>query len=73
MVPGVLLEPYMSQGDQGVAETPIVSKGLRILTVQIHKCIKYEGSKLNHGDRRGTKRKLNTCTMYNSCLATMTS
>ena len=28
MVPGVLLEPYMSQGDQGVAETPIVSKGL---------------------------------------------
>ena len=29
MVPGVLLEPYMSQGDQGVAETPIVSKGLR--------------------------------------------
>ena len=29
MVPGVLLEPYMSQGDQGVAETPIVSKGLK--------------------------------------------
>ena len=29
MVAGVLLEPYMSQGDQGVAETPIVSKGLR--------------------------------------------
>ena len=29
MVPGVLLEPYMSQGDQGVTETPIVSKGLR--------------------------------------------
>ena len=29
MVPGVLLEPYMSQGDQGVAETPIVLKGLR--------------------------------------------
>ena len=28
MVPGVLLEPYMSQGDQGVTETPIVSKGL---------------------------------------------
>ena len=28
MVPGVLLESYMSQGDQGVAETPIVSKGL---------------------------------------------
>ena len=28
MVPGVLLEPHMSQGDQGVAETPIVSKGL---------------------------------------------
>ena len=28
MVPGVLLEPYMSQGDQGVAETPIVLKGL---------------------------------------------
>ena len=28
MVPGVLLEPYMSQGDQCVAETPIVSKGL---------------------------------------------
>ena len=28
MVPGVPLEPYMSQGDQGVAETPIVSKGL---------------------------------------------
>ena len=28
MVPGVLLEPYMTQGDQGVAETPIVSKGL---------------------------------------------
>ena len=30
MVPGVLLEPYMSQGDQGVAETPIVSKGLTL-------------------------------------------
>ena len=30
MVPGVLLEPYMNQGDQGVAETPIVSKGLNI-------------------------------------------
>ena len=30
MVPGVLLEPYMSQGDQGVAETPIVSKGLKV-------------------------------------------
>ena len=29
MAPGVLLEPYMSQGGQGVAETPIVSKGLR--------------------------------------------
>ena len=29
MVPGVLLEPYMSQGDQGVTETPIVLKGLR--------------------------------------------
>ena len=28
MAPGVLLEPYMSQGGQGVAETPIVSKGL---------------------------------------------
>ena len=28
-VPGVLLEPYMSQGDQGVTETPIVLKGLR--------------------------------------------
>ena len=28
MVPGVLLEPYMSQGGQGVAETPIVLKGL---------------------------------------------
>ena len=27
-VPGSLLEPYMSQGGQGVAETPIVSKGL---------------------------------------------
>ena len=29
MVPGVLLEPYMSQGDQGVAETPIVLKRLK--------------------------------------------
>ena len=29
MAPGVLLEPYMSQGGQGVTETPIVSKGLR--------------------------------------------
>ena len=29
MVPGVLLEPYMSEGHQAVAETPIVSKGLR--------------------------------------------
>ena len=28
MAPGVLLEPHMSQGGQGVAETPIVSKGL---------------------------------------------
>ena len=39
MVPGVLLEPYMSQGDQGVAETPIVSKGLIIyLTSFIRTC-----------------------------------
>ena len=30
MAPGVLLEPYMSQGGQGVAETPIVSKGLNM-------------------------------------------
>ena len=29
MAPGVLLEPYMSQGGQGVTETPIVLKGLR--------------------------------------------
>ena len=29
MTPGVLLEPYMNQGNQGVAETPIVSKGLK--------------------------------------------
>ena len=28
IAPGVLLEPYMSQGGQGVAKTPIVSKGL---------------------------------------------
>ena len=33
MVPGVLLEPYMSQGDQGVTETPIVSKGLMVVCV----------------------------------------
>ena len=31
MAPGVLLEPYMSQGGQGVAETPIVSKGLNTM------------------------------------------
>ena len=30
MVPGVLLEPYMSQGGQDVAETPIVSTGLKV-------------------------------------------
>ena len=29
MAPGVLLEPYVSQGGQGVAETPIVLKGLK--------------------------------------------
>ena len=29
MAPGVLPEPYMSQGGQGVAETPILSKGLK--------------------------------------------
>ena len=29
-VPGVLLEPYMSQGGQGSAELPIVLKGLRL-------------------------------------------
>ena len=28
-VPGVLLEPYMSQGGQGSAELPMVLKGLR--------------------------------------------
>ena len=32
MAPGVLLEPYMSQGGQGVVETPIVSKGLTMKT-----------------------------------------
>ena len=33
MTPGVLLEPYMSQGGggQGVAETPIVLKGLNTM------------------------------------------
>ena len=36
MVPGVLLEPYMSQGDQGVAETPIVLKGLKIINFPCH-------------------------------------
>ena len=35
IAPGVLLEPYMSQGGQGVAETPIVSKGLKPL----HSCL----------------------------------
>ena len=30
MASGVPLEPYMSQGDQGVAETPIVAKGLNL-------------------------------------------
>ena len=29
MAPGVLLEPYMSQGGQGVTETPIVLKGVK--------------------------------------------
>ena len=29
MVPGVLQEAYMSQVDKGVADTPIVSKGLK--------------------------------------------
>ena len=28
MVPGVLLDPYISQGDKRSAETTIVSKGL---------------------------------------------
>ena len=31
MAPGVLLEPYMGQGGQGVTETPIVLKGLNNL------------------------------------------
>ena len=31
MVSGVLLEPFMSQGAQDVAETPMVSKGLMLL------------------------------------------
>ena len=47
MVPGVLLEPYMSQGDQGVAETPIVSKGLRsgwAGTLKMKKCQKWSGN-----------------------------
>ena len=41
MAPGVLLEPYMRQGGQGVAETRIVSKGLRMATVStvLHSCI----------------------------------
>ena len=34
MAPGVLLEPYVSQGGQGVAETPTVSKGLSQYSVQ---------------------------------------
>ena len=37
MAPGVLLEPYMSQGSQGVTETPIVSKGLMcVWRVYVH-------------------------------------
>ena len=31
MAPGVLLEPYVSKGVHGVAETPIVSKGLILM------------------------------------------
>ena len=38
MVPGVLLEPYMSQGGQGVAETPIVSKGLIDFLFEMCEC-----------------------------------
>ena len=41
MVPEVLLEPYMSQGDQGVAETPIVSKGLRNCRVRYSIILKF--------------------------------
>ena len=48
MVPGVLLEPYMSQGDQGVTETPIVLKGLRFRLGWEHlkwkKCQKWSGN-----------------------------
>ena len=47
MVPGVLLEPYISQGDQGVAETPIVSKGLRsggLGTLKMKRCQKWSGN-----------------------------
>ena len=47
MVPGVLLEPYISQGGQGVAETPIVSKGLRsgwAGTLKMKKCQKWSGN-----------------------------
>ena len=39
MAPGVLLEPYMSQGGQGLAETPIVSKGLKLRQMPITKTV----------------------------------
>ena len=35
MVPGALLEPYISQGGQGVAETPMVLKGLILQISQL--------------------------------------
>ena len=31
-VPGVLLEPYMSQGGQGSTELPVVLKGLMLMS-----------------------------------------
>ena len=34
-VPGVLLEPYMSQGGQGSAELPMVLKGLTMNTLNV--------------------------------------
>ena len=35
MAPGVLIEPYMSQGSQGVVETPIVLKGLKVQYIRV--------------------------------------
>ena len=71
MAPGVLLEPYMSQGGgQSVTETPIVLKGLKSLDLGSSACWK----KIVHTVKRNsdTQQETPICTII-TCVTIITT